>query len=88
MFFAIDNLGMLSASVGKFRSLVIQTPDPYVGTDPQVKILENKAFDLFKKKGDAIYLSQVCYAGHEKILNTPATEGMEPDIVIEGAQWI
>lgn len=88
MFFAINTSGNVGITIGKSLSLLIKTPDPYIGTDIQVKILRQHAFEVFKKRHECQFENQVSYTGHEVIPDVPKTEKMKADIEIEGAKWI
>ncbi len=89
MFFSIStDGGMSKRRVKKNISLLIQIPDPYIGTEIQVKILQRKACDFLNlTKRESCLESQVVYTGNETIPDIPKTKGMKPDIDIEGANW-
>ena len=87
MFFAINTSRNIGVTVEKTRSLLIEIPDPYIGTDIQIKILNRKAFKKFEKDG-CLFESQVEYIGNELIPNIPPTEKMEADIIIPSGEWI
>jgi hypothetical protein len=88
MFFGLNDSGRMGPTNEKSISFLIQTPDPYVGTEIQVKILRRHAFKLLQSRRQCDYEYQVKYTGHETIPNVPETKNMKADIEIEGANWI
>ena len=81
--FGITTSGNIRKKIETIKHVVFQTNPPgYIGLDAQIKIFEDEAFEILKKKNFCLFREQVMYIASEAIPCLPQTIEMKADVEI------